>query len=216
MKKVILFLSIIFLPNLSVLYSQNSIDTNSINVNTKEYHHSIYISFGIKSSSNTSVVITPIGVDTETNLISLIGYNYWFNNEWALNLSAGLFAAESNVGVAGVNSIKIYPVLIGLKYSPSPFKISPTTSVWIAGNIGEYFASGIKTEIRNILFLTASNVEESVIGGNISTGIDIKLGNRFVLTPEVTYHFVNKFKTVIGQRDDFSGLAFLISLGLKL
>jgi hypothetical protein len=180
--------------------------------------HSIYISFGFKMNSSNSTIASASGVKAETNFIGSLGYQYWWDNQWAMNVSAGVFSAEANVEYANVSSISIMPVLFGVSFYPEALTLGRTGRVHFGLNVGGYMGSGTRTGINlnNILNAGTSSVSETVFGAEPNAGIDFFVSKWLRLGPAISYHFVSEFSEVIGNRKNYSGPVFSVNVGVLL
>jgi hypothetical protein len=217
MKSVILF--IIFLLNYSVIFSQVDATNNS----DKSFRnlsgtHAINMNIGFKVNSNNKTIATVGEVKAETNFIGMIGYQYWFNNEWTVNASVGLFQAEADIKYTNVTSIDISPVLFGISYYPETFSLGDVGRIHFGINAGVYRAHGTKAgvDLNNIWNAGTTSVEETVFGVEPNVGIDFFVSKWVKIGPAISYHFLGDFDEVIGNRKNYSGPVFSIIAGLLL
>lgn len=180
--------------------------------------HSIYINFGFKVNSGTSVNTTVSGVKAETNFTGSLGYQYWFDNQWSINASIGVFSAKTDVNYTNVNSISIVPILFGISYYPEALSLGSVGRVHFGVNTGVYIGSGSKTgvSLNNLSNIGTSSVNETVFGVEPNAGIDFFLSKYIKIGPSVSYHYVSEFQEVIGNRKNYSGPVFTIHFGVLL
>ncbi len=180
--------------------------------------HSLYMNSGFKMNSGSSANATVSEVKTETNFTGSIGYQYWFENQWSVNVSAGFFSAASDVNYTNVSSIRIYPVLFGISYYPQVLSLGSVGRVHFGVNTGVYIASGSRTGV-NLSHpgnSGTSSVNETVFGIEPNVGIDFLVSKWIKIGPAVSYHMVSEFKDVIGKRKNYSGPVFSLNFGVLL
>jgi hypothetical protein len=171
--------------------------------------HTIFISTGFKSNSNT--VITSItGVEIKTGFTGSIAYGYWFDNEWALNLLAGVFGVESNISVNNVSTKSIIPILLGIRYYPSFLSIGNVGRVYGGINAGVYMGTG--TKITNLLL--NESVVETVFGFQPVIGIDFFLTDWFEIGSGISYDVVSGFSETVSSKSNYSGPELTVNFGI--
>ncbi|MCK5571831.1 MAG: hypothetical protein KAJ12_03690 [Bacteroidetes bacterium] len=174
--------------------------------------HTIFLSLGMKTNSRTTVSVSPGTVHVESGGVGLIGYGYWFDEEWQLNFSAGAFGVQSDVGgPVAVSSRVFVPLLFGISYYPAALKMGKSGRPYVGLSGGAY--TGILSRTGGVV--GAETVTESVVGGRFAIGVDIFLG-WFRIGPLIGYHLVGEFQEVVGEKTDFSGAEFALVLGVML
>ncbi len=217
MKK--LFLILILALNYSIMFSQVDENKNSEkSVRNLTGIHSINMNIGFKVNSNNTTKAMIGEVKTETNFIGMIGYQYWFDNQWAINASVGLFQAEADIKYTNITSIDICPVLFGINYYPETFTLGDVGRIHFGINAGIYRAKGTKTgvDLTNLANIGTTSIEETVFGFEPNAGIDFFVSSWIKIGPAISYHFVGDFDEVIGNRKNYSGPVFSINVGLLL
>ncbi len=174
--------------------------------------HTIYLSLGMKTNSRTTVSVSPGTVHVESGGVGLIGYGYWFDEQWQLNFSAGVFGVQSNVDVGSTSNRVFNPVLFGISYYPAALKMGKSGRPYIGVSGGPY--TGILSRTGTVV--GAETVTETVVGGRFVLGVDIFLGSWFRIGPLIGYRFVGEFQEVVGEKTDFSGAEFALVLGVVL
>ncbi len=216
MKKSLRFLTVIFFLLSSMTYPQsvknNSLNTTSINLKGK---HSLFLQAGFKINSSSSVQTTITDVEAETNVMGCIGYQYWFDPEWSVNVSTGIFNAESNVNLTNISSIAIIPVLFGFSYYPEALSLGTVGRIYFGINTGIYTGSGTKTNLNFSDFGT-STVNETVLGIAPHAGIDFYISTWLRIGPVISYHLISEFQEVMGNRKNYSGPVFCFNVGILL
>ncbi len=195
-------------------YSQEGNDRNTIITNLSGAH-SVYFSAGFKMNSSTSASVSTLEVKTETNFIGFIGYQYWFSNEGAVNLTVGSFSSESNVSYMNISSNSIVPILFGFSYYPKKLSLGRVGRVRVGANMGIYMGNASKTNV-SFVNIGSSAVNETVFGVEPNAGVDFFVTNWLRIGPSISYHFISEFKEVIGDRKNYSGPVFLFNIGVVL
>ena len=179
--------------------------------------HSIFIDGGFKTNSTTSVIISSGTVETNTGFVGSINYSYWFENEWAMTFSAGVFGASTSTKFNGVETSGIVPLLFGVRYYPEKLSLGSKGRFYAGLSLGQYigFATqAIKTE--SIFGAQAETISESVFGGTADLGIDVFVASWFKIGPKLSYHFLSDYNKIIGTRKNLSGTSFAIEFGFVL
>lgn len=181
--------------------------------------HGIELSIGLISEMSSTTEVSAGGVSTKSEangLIGSIGYTYWFEDDWAINVSAGVVDADATVSAGGsgtfVESAAVVPILFGVKYQPSRLIDSDVVSPYVSASVGPYlgFASNVWTG-------TTTSVEarsETALGLRLAIGADLSLSRLFRLGIGGGYHFVTDFENRIGPEKNHSSPEFSISFGI--
>lgn len=219
MRKFLLFSAIIHSIIYSISFAQiNENDNSTSTVRNLAGTHSIYVNIGFKMNSSSSANATVYEVKSETNLIGSIGYQYWFDNQWSVNASLGLFSAEADVNYTNVSSTSIIPVLFGISFYPKALSLGRVGRVHFGVNTGVYIRSRSSTGVNldNPLNIGTSSVNEEVFGVEPNAGIDFIVSKWIKIGPSLSYHFISEYKEVIGIRKNYSGPVFSINIGVLL
>ena len=174
--------------------------------------HTLFIEGGLKANSNTSVTTNLSGVEVKTGFLGSMNYGYWFDNEWSLTLSAGIFASGTSARLNNVETDAIIPLLFGIRYYPEKFSLGSVGRVYAGLALGQYMGNGTRT----ITLLRTETITESVFGGEASIGCDLFFTSWFKFGPKLSYFFLGDFKEVIGDRKNLSGAAFSFDFGFVL
>jgi hypothetical protein len=174
--------------------------------------HAITFEGGTKTNSNTSVNTSFSGVDVSSGFIGSLNYGYWFDEEWALSLSIGGFGMGAKTTYNNVETSTITPILFGVKFYPRPLALGAVGRIYFGLAAGDYM--GFATKTQGIL--NTSVISESVMGGQISAGLDLFVASWFKLGPKLSYHLMGDFSEVIGSKKNLSGAAFSIEFGFVL
>lgn len=141
-----------------------------------------------------------------------MNYGYWFDEEWSLTFSAGVFGAGTSVRYNNVETKAVIPVLFGMRYYPAKFSLGSVGRVYAGLALGRYMGSG--TRVRALF--TTETFTESVFGGESSLGVDLFVTSWFKLGPKLSYHFLGDFSEIVGTKKNLSGAAFSFDFGFVL
>jgi outer membrane protein W len=181
--------------------------------------HEIELTMGLLGGTSSTTEVYPGDVRTKSEangLIGSIGYTYWLEDDWAINVSTGVVDADATVSVGGggtsVESAAVVPILFGVKYEPSRLIDSDVVRPYLSVSVGPYlgFASNVWTG-------TAASVEsrsETALGSRIAVGADFSVGRLFRLSIGGGYHFITDFKNRIGADKNHSSPEFSLSFGI--
>ncbi|MBK7107414.1 MAG: outer membrane beta-barrel protein [Ignavibacteriae bacterium] len=208
MKNEILIIVVILFVITSTVYSQSNMNLNGTN--------SINVSFGFKMNSTTSASTTLSEVNTETNILIDLNYQYWFDNQWSVDASVGTFGASANVNYSNISTVTIIPLLFGFSYYPEKLAIGDVGRIHFGLNTGIYIGSGTqtKTSLDNLFSIGSDVVNETVFGVEPNLGIDFFISSWLKIGPKISYHFISNFKE-LGNKG-YSGGVFAINLGILL
>mgnify|MGYP001618529936 CR=1 FL=1 len=174
--------------------------------------HTIFFESGFKTNSKTTVISNPAGVEAKTGFIGSLSYGYWFDDEWALTFSAGVFGAEATIKYNGVQANAIIPILFGVRYYPDRLALGSVGRFYAGLALGQYLGSASRTK----LLFTTETVNESVFGGQASIGVDLFVVSWFKFGPKISYHVIGDFSEIIGTKKNLSGAGFSIDFGFVL
>lgn len=174
--------------------------------------HTIFVESGFKTNSSTSVTTNLSAVEVKTSFIGSINYGYWFDEEWSLTFSAGVFGAGTSAKYNGVETNAIMPLLFGARYYPEKLSLGSVGRIYAGLALGQYVGSGTRAKT---LFATET-FTESVFGGEASIGCDLFVVSWFKFGPKLSYFFLDDFKEVIGAEKNLSGAAFSFDFGFVL
>jgi outer membrane protein W len=168
--------------------------------------HSLFFNAGLRLNTGNFASISANGVNASSGLISAIGYGYWFDNDWSLNFSVGVFSPEASVGSQGVAAGMIVPIQFGLRYYPSFLMLGSVGRPYIGASAGSYLqmSSGIGGS-------GVSAGSQAVLGGQLTAGVDLFVANWLRFGPSVSYHAVGDFPV---SRKNYSGAEFSLNAGI--
>ena len=174
--------------------------------------HTITFEGGTKTNSNTSVITGADGSDVKSGFVGSINYGYWFDEEWAITMSGGVFGAGASTMYNNVETSSVIPLLFGVKYYPYKLALGAVGRIYLGLAAGDYMGFATKSGS----FLTTSIVSESVFGGQLSVGADFFVTSWFKIGPKLSYHLMGDFSEVIGTKKNLSGAAFSVEAGFVL
>jgi outer membrane protein W len=210
MKVILLIFSILLLSK--TIYSQAENQNIQIPDIQLKKQQAISLTAGMKSNLHTAATVDDANVESESTLIGSLGYNYWFSNQWSVNIQAGFFPAESEKSLTGISRTNIIPLLVGVRFYPTSFAVSTRGFTFIGILAGTYIASADRSGVndRNI---QPGKSTESVFGGQAQVGIDIFVHSHWKVGPQVDYHLIQDFTDKVSSRKNFSGFSFSFEFG---
>jgi outer membrane protein W len=173
--------------------------------------HAISLTGGMKTNSKTVAVVDPMGIDLESGFVGSIGYGYWFDENWQVNFSIGVFGAKTQVDYNGVSTGTTIPVLIGFAYYPMQLAMGTVGRPYVGLAGGMYSGTATQTGLAGV-----GTVTEIVPGGKFTIGIDFRVGDWLKLGPSVSYHRLGAFSKIVGEEADFSGVELSVGMGVLL
>lgn len=170
--------------------------------------HTIFLESGFKTNSKTTSTTTGGTVEASTGFIGSLNYGYWFDEEWALTFSGGVFGAEANIKFNNVSANAIMPILFGARYYPVKLALGSVGRFYAGIALGQYIGSAAKTS-----GLVTQTINESVFGGQASIGCDFFVASWFKFGPKLSYYILSDFKEIIGTEKNLSGAGLSIDFG---
>lgn len=179
--------------------------------------HGLYAFGGFKLHSSSSANVSETEVKTKTHFTGFLGYQYFWENQWAVCAKIGVFTAESGVHLTSMktSSLTIVPILFGFAYYPSKLSIGPVGRMHIGINGGMYMASGTRTDLSGAQF-ASSSINETVLGLEPNVGIDFLISRWLAIGPLFSYHWISQFKEVRESPRDYSGSVWGCNIVLLL
>jgi hypothetical protein len=172
--------------------------------------HSISITIGSKSSTNASIGTS--GVDVKSGFTGSINYGYWFEDEWMLNLKAGILGSGAVVTLNNISANVVTILQAGVSYYPSVLSAGSTGKSYVGFSIGKYNAS--ISGITN--FINIENESESVFGFQGLAGFDFFINDWLKIGPQISYHAVNNFETINSSMQNLSGFEYALIVGIVI
>ena len=173
--------------------------------------HAITLGGGMKMNSQTVVSVSPAGIDLKSGFVGSLTYGYWYDSDWQVNLSVGVFGAGTRDSFRGVSTGAIAHIHVGMSYYPSQLALGAVGRPYISVAGGAY--TGSATQVG---FIGAGTVQETVPGGRASIGIDFFPTSWMKMGPALSYHFLGDFAKIVGDRRNFTGAEFSLGFGVVL
>jgi len=181
--------------------------------------HLIAVSVGFMAGWANSARVTAGGatVEAKSSVTGSLGYAYWFDDNWALQVEAGMIHSEVEVVADGsgasVQAATVVPLLIGVRYQPEALAIGSMARAYLSALVGPYHGSSA----RVLAFPTVVEAGSSqAFGARFGAGINVLPGSRLALGMAVQYHAVSDFDRPIGARENVSGLEVAFNIGVVL
>ena len=202
MKTIILLCTLVF-----VISNQVFSDTPDKPKN----QHSIGIKFSFLKNAKSEVEVGIFGDVKASNegLGGKITYNYLLDDEFAINVSAGLLSSSVTVSATETSTSSIIPIMLGVKYFLISYSNEKPVKPYLTGASGLLIGSETETSITTISAST-----ETALNLYIGAGADFVLGSLVKLNVNAGYNLASDFSEPIGSRKNFSGPEFSFGVGL--
>jgi len=140
-----------------------------------------------------------------------LDYYRWFNEHWALAISASGRAVDVKTYVGPgtkTEATAISSVLAGVRWYPTG---RPTASVrpWLSCLVGPYIGSGTTTGVGNVVRTEALAVPGAYLGG----GVDFRIGGHFMLGVGIGADLPADFPREIAGSKDYRAVQMSMSFG---
>lgn len=216
MKKAISFLVVLMVLSSGLLIAQdNSTNCNLLPLKGK---HSIGFSAGMLNQQEATVLT--VKVKAESNLMGNLYYNYWFTDEWALELNAGILNAEvfSGVSFLGIEqkAATVIPVLAGARYYPAFAALAENVRPFVVALVGAHMGHSSSNKVTLGVKVGSETKVQSVFGSKVGLGIDAFLGSWMRLGLMAGYNIGSDFKEPVGTRENYSGFDLSLNFGIML
>jgi len=216
-----LFKALIALVAAALPISALAQTTHESESNSLRGRHGIELSLGFLSEVSAANEVSVGGVATTSEVNGVIGsiaYNYWFADEWAVNLSVGIANADASTSVTGsgvsVESAVVIPLLFGVKYKPIELAVGEALRPYLYAQLGPYFGSA--SDVRSGTTIGTESYTETALGSRAGVGMDLSLGRSFTLGASVGYRLVSDFARRIGSETNYSSPEFSLSIGVLI
>lgn len=215
MKKLIssTFVVLFLLSNL--ITAQESSSNSLMSLKGK---HSIALNIGMLNQQEASVY--NVNVKAESNLIGGLYYNYWFQEEWALELYSGVLNAEvfSGVSITGVEqkAATVIPLLAGARYYPASFALAENVRPYITALVGVKMGHSSSNKVTLGLITATETKVQSVFASKFGVGVDAFIGSWVRLGLGLGYNLGSDFDDPVGTRVNYSGVDLAICFGIML
>jgi hypothetical protein len=173
-------------------------------------YHTIGVSGGAKTNSRTVVSTDLAGVSLETGFIGSLEYGYWFDPQWQLHFTVGMFGAATNVDYQGTKTKFTGMILFGVSFYPLPLAMGKAGRPFVGISPGMYAQTSTKTS--TLPPFTTETVSETVIGARFTGGVDVFPAHWLRITPSLSYHLIGDFSE--SWAGSYSGAEFSLGLGV--
>jgi len=204
-----IFKAVIILFTLTILYADQSYADSPKN------RHSIDVQFSFLKNSKSSVEVGIGGVEINAGNEGLGGkvtYNYFVDDEFAINVSAGVISSSATVSNSyfnsSVNTSLVMPIMFGLKYYFTKYSDKKSVRPYLSGAGG--FLVGSETETGTTKVSVSTETATNVYFG---AGADFILGKLVKLNADIGYNLSSDFSEPIGARQNYGGPEFSIGIG---
>jgi hypothetical protein len=170
--------------------------------------HTIGVSGGAKTNSRTVVATDLSGVSLETGFIGFFQYGYWFDPQWQLNITVGIFGAKMDTDYLGTKINATMPVLFGVSYAPLALAMGKAGRPFVGIAPGVYVQTASSTSIVPPFATETSS--ETVLGARFIVGADLFPARWLRITPSLSYHLMGEFS----KGGSYSGAEFSVGLGV--
>jgi len=201
MKVIILFFIFIF-----SLSNQVIADTPDKPKN----QHSIGIKFSFLKNAKSEVEVGICGDVKASNegLGGKITYNYIFDDEFAIEVSAGLLSSSVTVSALETSTSSIIPIMLGVKYFLISYSNEKPVKPYLIGATGLLIGSKTETSVT-----TVSASTETALNLYLGAGADFILGSLVKLNACAGYNLSSEFSEPVGSRKNYSGPEFSFGVG---
>lgn len=181
--------------------------------------HAVELTVGLLSEMSNTNEISSGGVTTKSSANGFIGsldYSYWFENNLAFHVSAGVTDADAATSVNGANTIvesaAVIPLLFGIKYQPFKMSASNTVRPYLSASVGPHF--GFASNVRTGAVTGTETISETALGSRFALGLDMSPGKLVVVGFGAGYRLVTDFDERIGSEKNYSSPEFSLSFGI--
>jgi hypothetical protein len=214
--KLLLIATLLLISSVNILCQTTGGDENKL-LPLKGKHS---ISFNAGLLNQQTATVYTVGVNAELNIMGALYYNYWFNNEWALEVNAGILNAEvfSGITLSGLEqkAATVVPILAGARYYPAALAIEDNVRPYIAALIGVHMGHSSSNKVLLGLKIGSETKVQSVFASKVVLGVDAFLGGWVRLGLFGGYNFGTDFTEPVGTRLNYSGIDFGLTFGIML
>lgn len=201
--------TIIFLFTLIFAFS-NQVFADTPDKPKKQYSIDIQFSFMKNSKSEVEVGIGGVNVNAgNEGLGGKITYNYLLDDEFAINISAGLLSSNVTVSATETSTSSIIPIMFGVKYFLINYSNEKPVKPYLTGATGLLIGSRTETSVT-----TVSASTETALNLYLGAGADFVLGSLVKLNAGAGYNIASDFSEPVGSRKNYSGTEFSFGVGL--
>ena len=179
--------------------------------------HQLSLTVGLNTSAQTATAVGVPGVTVSSSasgVLGGLGYGYWLDDRLAVGARVLAMDASADVSasIAGarVESAVVGTVQFGLKYQFAHLTPSNALRPHLAVSVGPLFGSAEKVAAG--FPTSASTVQQTVVGSEVSLGAELSLGRHVSLGVDAGYLFAGSFDQRIGARDNYSSPVLALSV----
>jgi outer membrane protein W len=172
------------------------------------------LNMGMYSGSKTSNIVAIYGYNTEVDAGGFAGglfFKYWMQENMALKFSAGVLTGNAKVTVNNFVSTQqastVIPVMVGVNYYFIDLFADDAVRPFVSGEAGMF----VGTEAKNST-LSQQVHTENAFGGRVGAGIDLILGNHFIIGANIGYNVMSNFSSAVGGNKNYNGADFLFNV----
>ncbi len=217
MKKIISFALLFLFLGSNLITAQENSSANSLLMPLKG-KHSIAFSFGMLNQQEATVYT--VNVKAESNLIGSLYYNYWFSDEWVLELNVGILNAEvfSGVSLTGMEqkAATVIPLLAGARFYPESIALAENVRPYVTALVGVHMGHSSSNKVTLGLTTATETKVQSVFASKFGVGIDVFIGNWVRLGLGLGYNLGSDFEVPVGTRVNYSGVDLALSFGVMI
>lgn len=147
-----------------------------------------------------------------------LGYSRWLREDIALGVNLMGLAGEvsTTIGTEVSNqSFSLASILINAKKYLPASTLKSNIRPFLTAGAGVFIGTITETSVGPVVNVSVGETM-GAFGGQIGGGVDIPMGRYFIMGSKIAYNLVSDFREPLGDRDNYSGLEFNISLGLML
>lgn len=215
MKKAISFLVVLLLTTNILIAQDKSSDCTLMPLKGR---HSVGLGLGMLNQQEATVLT--VTVKANSNIMGNIYYNYWFADEWALELNAGILNAEvfSGVSMTGIEqkAATVIPVLAGARYYPSFAAFADNVRPFVLALVGTFAGHSSSNKVTLGVKVGSETKVQSVFGSKVGLGVDAFLSGWMRFGLMAGYNIVSDFKEPVGTRENYSGFDLSLNFGIML
>jgi len=196
--------------------------TSSTAAQSLEKRHQIELRIG--GWSKATDTRTSVGAGDLTTTVASTGfvgglaYGHWLREELALRISASLLAASSDAELSGTtvatNVAAVVPVLVGVRYYFPKTTYGGQFRPFAGAGVGSFVGSQASTQIGTSVVNESRT--ETVLGGEIETGVGIVLDRYVLATVAAAYDLMTDLSEPVGGSRNYSGPQITIGISLLL
>jgi outer membrane protein W len=199
-----------------IIFTLSILSANYSYADSPKNRHSIDVQFSFLQNSKSSVEVGFGGVEVNAGNQGIGGkvtYNYFVDDEFAVNFSAGVISSSATVSNSyfnsSVNTSFVMPIMFGVKYYFTNYSDEKPVKPYLSGAGGFLFGSETETGTSKV-----SVSHETAANVYLGAGADFILGKLVKLNADIGYNLSSDFSEPIGARQNYGGPEFSVGLGI--